>query len=123
VLLSYENEAVTAQKKGEQLDYVIPEDTIKIEIPIAVTENAKPQAQEFVDFVLSEAGQEKFADWGYRPVNEAVLAANKSRFPEPGGLFTIRDLGGWSKVNDELFDPAEGSIAKIEEEAGVSTAS
>ena len=65
----------------------------------------------------------RFAGWGYRPVNEAVLAANKSRFPEPGGLFTIRDLGGWSKVNDELFDPAEGSIAKIEEEAGVSTAS
>ena len=52
-----------------------------------------------------------------------MLAANKAKFPEPPGLFTIRDLGGWSKVNDELFDPAEGSIAKIEEEAGVSTAS
>ncbi len=123
VLLSYEYEATTARKKGEELDYVIPEDTINIEIPIAVTENAKPQAQEFVDFVLSEAGQEKFADWGYRPVNEQVLAANKSKFPEPAGLFTIRDLGGWTKVNDELFDPEKGSIAKIEEDAGVSTAS
>jgi sulfate transport system substrate-binding protein len=123
VLLSYEYEATTARKKGEKLDYVIPDDTINIEIPIAVTENAKPAAQEFVDFVLSEAGQEKFADWGYRPVNEQVLAANKSKFPDPSGLFTIRDLGGWSKVNDELFDPEKGSIAKIEEEAGVSTAS
>ena len=123
VLLSYEYEATTARKKGEKLDYVIPDDTINIEIPIAVTENAKPAAQEFVDFVLSEAGQEKFADWGYRPVNEQVLAANRSKFPDPAGLFTIRDLGGWSKVNDELFDPEKGSIAKIEEEAGVSTAS
>ena len=123
VLLSYEYEATTARKKGEKLDYVIPEDTINIEIPIAVTANAKPEAQEFVDFALSEAGQAKFADWGYRPVNEQVLAANQSKFPEPAGLFTIRDLGGWSKVNDELFDPEKGSIAKIEEEAGVSTAS
>ena len=41
----------------------------------------------------------------------------------PAGLFTIDDLGGWPKVNDELFDPEKGSVAKIEEEAGVSTAS
>ena len=36
-------------------------------------------------------------------------------------LRRIEDLGGWSKVNDELFDPENGSIAKIEEDAGVST--
>ena len=123
VLLSYEYEATTARKKGEKLDYVIPDDTIKIDIDIATTEDADPAAQKFVDFVLSPAGQEKFADWGYRPVNEEVFEANKSKFPTPSGLFTIDDLGGWSKVNDELFDPEKGSVAKIEEEAGVSTAS
>ncbi len=123
VLLSYEYEATTARKKGEKLDYVIPDDTIKIDIDIAKTEDADPAAQKFVDYVLSEPGQKRFADWGYRPVNEAVLAANKSKFPTPSGLFTIDDLGGWSKVNDELFDVEKGSIAKIEEEAGVSTAS
>jgi sulfate/thiosulfate transport system substrate-binding protein len=122
VLLSYEYEATTARKKGEKLDYVIPDDTIKIDIDIAVTEKAAPQAQKFVDYVLSKPGQERFADWGYRPVNEEVLAANKSKFPEPAGLFTIQDLGGWPKVN-EMFDPEKGSVAKIEEEAGVSTAS
>ena len=123
VLLSYEYEATTARKKGEKLDYVIPDDTIRIDIDIAKTEDADPAAQKFVDYVLSEPGQKRFADWGYRPVNEAVLAANKSKFPTPSGLFTIDDLGGWSKVNDELFDVEKGSIAKIEEEAGVSTAS
>ena len=122
VLLSYEYEATTARKKGEELDYVIPDDTIKINIDIAVTEKAHPKAQKFLDYVLSKPGQEKFADWGYRPVNEEVLAANKSKFPEPAGLFTIDDLGGWPKVN-EMFDPEKGSVAKIEEEAGVSTAS
>jgi sulfate/thiosulfate-binding protein len=123
VLLSYEYEATTAQKKGEKVDYVTPADTIKIENPIAVTKSAPASAKQFVDFVLSKAGQEKFASWGYRPVNQSVFDANKSRFPEPKRLFTIRDLGGWSKVNDEMFDPVKGSVAKIEEAAGVSTAS
>jgi sulfate/thiosulfate transport system substrate-binding protein len=123
VLLSYEYEATTAQKKGEKVDYVTPPDTIKIENPIAVTEKAAPAAKDFVDFVLSKPGQEKFADWGYRPVNQAVFDEHKSKFPEPAKVFTIRDLGGWKKVNDTMFDPETGSVARIEEDAGVSTAS
>jgi sulfate/thiosulfate transport system substrate-binding protein len=122
VLLSYEYEAITANKNGEDLDYVIPDDTIKINIDIAATKDAPAQARDFVDYVLSKPGQEKFADWGYRPVNEEVLAANKDQFPEPPGLFTIDDLGGWDKVNAELFNIEGGAIAKIEEDAGVSTA-
>ncbi len=122
VLLSYEYEATTAQKKGQDVDYVTPADTIKIENPIAVTKSAPESAHKFLGFVLSKQGQEQFADWGYRPVNQEVFDANKSKFPEPKQLFTIDDLGGWSKVNDEMFDPEKGSVAKIEDEAGVSTA-
>jgi sulfate transport system substrate-binding protein len=122
VLLSYEYEATTAQKKGESVDYVVPDDTIKINIDIATTKKAPAVAKTFLDYVLSKPSQEKFADWGYRPVNEEVLAANKDKFPDPSGMFTIEDLGGWPKVNDELFDLEKGAIAKIEEDAGVSTA-
>ena len=122
VLLSYEYEAITANKNGEELEYVIPDDTIKINIDIATTQDAPEQAKSFVDYVLSEAGQKKFAEWGYRPVNESVLAANKDKFPNPPGLFTIEDLGGWDKLNAELFDIEGGAVAKIEEDAGVSTA-
>jgi sulfate/thiosulfate transport system substrate-binding protein len=122
VLLSYEYEATTAQKKGEKVDFVTPEDTIKIDIDIATLEKAPPSAQRFLDYVLSKPGQERFADWGYRPVNQEVLDANRSKFPDPPGLFTIDDLGGWSKVNTQMFDPEKGSVAKIEEDAGVSTA-
>ncbi len=122
VLLSYEYEAITAQKKGEEVDYVIPDDTIKIDIAVATTKDAPAEARSFLDYVLSEPGQERFASWGYRPVNEAVLAANKEQFPTPKGLFTIDKFGGWEKVDEELFDPEKGKIAKIEEEAGVSTA-
>jgi ABC-type sulfate transport system substrate-binding protein len=122
VLLSYEYEATTAQKKGQAVDYVLPDDTIKIDIDIATTAKAPPEAKTFLDYVLSKPAQERFAAWGYRPVNQEVLAANQAKFPTPPGLFTIDDLGGWSKVNDEMFDPDKGSIAKIEEDAGVSTA-
>ena len=122
VLLSYEYEATTANKKGEDVEYVIPDQTILIENPIAVTKDAPEAAQAFVDFVLSEQGQQRFADWGYRPVDERLLEANEDEFPEPADLFTIRDLGGWEKVNADLFDVEGGAIAKIEEEAGVSTA-
>jgi sulfate/thiosulfate transport system substrate-binding protein len=122
VLLSYEYEAITANRNGEELEYVIPDDTIKINIDIATTNEAPAAAESFLDYVLSEDGQAKFAEWGYRPVNETVLKANKDKFPNPPGLFTIEDLGGWEKVNAELFDIEGGSIAKIEEEAGVSTA-
>ena len=122
VLLSYEYEAITANKQGEDLEYVTPDDTIKINIDIATTKDAPAQAKQFVDYALSDPAQERFASWGYRPVNEAVLAKHADEFPTPSGLFTIEDLGGWPKVNDEMFDPDKGSIAKIEEEAGVSTA-
>jgi sulfate/thiosulfate-binding protein len=124
VLLSYEYEATTAQKKGEDVDYVIPDDTIKIDIDIATTTSSPPEAQAFLDYVLSAPAQERFVEWGYRPVDEQVLAAAKAdgKFPDPPGLFTIEDLGGWEQVNDEFFDVENGSIAKIEEDAGVSTA-
>jgi sulfate transport system substrate-binding protein len=124
VLLSYENEALTAQKKGQKVDYVIPDQTILIENPIAVVKSSKnpQQAKAFLDYALSAPGQQRFADWGYRPVDEAVLKQNASKFPTPSGLFTIRDLGGWKKVNADFFDVDKGSVAKIEEAAGVSTA-
>jgi sulfate/thiosulfate transport system substrate-binding protein len=124
VLISYENEALTAQKKGQQVDYVIPDQTILIENPIAVVSKSKhpEQARAFLDYALSAPAQQKFADWGYRPVDEAVFDKNKDKFPTPSALFTIRDLGGWSKVNDEFFDPDKGSVAEIEKDAGVTTA-
>jgi sulfate/thiosulfate-binding protein len=123
VLLSYEYEATTAQKKGEKVDFVTPDDTIKINIDIAKLVKANPAAQKFLDYVLSKPGQEKFAEWGYRPVNQEVLDANKAKFPDPPGLFTIDDLGGWSDVSKRFFDKDGGVLAGIEKQVGVSVGS
>ena len=45
VLISYENEAITAQKAGIDLDYVIPDQTILIQNPAAVTKESKTPEQ------------------------------------------------------------------------------
>jgi sulfate/thiosulfate transport system substrate-binding protein len=120
VLLSYENEAIKAQKEGEDVDYVIPDDTILIQTPIAVTKDAPESAQKFLDFIWSDAGQKIWADNGYRPANKALVDPQK--FPTPKGLYTIDKFGGWDKVNDEFFDETNGKVAAIEKDLGVSTA-
>jgi sulfate/thiosulfate-binding protein len=123
VLISYEYEYTTAVKKGEKdIELVQPDDTFLIQNPIAATSTAPAAGKAFVKFALGDAAQQHFADWGYRPVNKAVFEKNKDQFPDPGSVKTIEDYGGWSKVNDDLFDPEKGSVAKIEDDAGVSTA-
>src|SRR6185369_13711068 len=119
VLLTYENEAIKAEKEGEDVEYVIPPSTIQIETPIAVTKDASPAAKAFLEYIWSDAGQELWAENGYRPVNPKLV--DPKQFPTPKDLFKIDEFGGWSKVNDEFFDDETGSVAKIESELGVST--
>ena len=123
VLISYENEAITAQQKGIKLDYVIPDQTILIENPVAVTSKpGDPKAADaFVKFLYSPAAQATFAARGYRPVVPGTPGA--SRFPKPAQLFNIQKFGGWSVVTKKFFDPQAGIVAGIERKNGVSTAS
>jgi sulfate/thiosulfate transport system substrate-binding protein len=120
VLLTYENEAIKAEKEGEDVEYVIPPATLQIETPIAVTKDApEPAAEDFLNWLWSDEGQELWAENGYRPVNPKLV--DPKQFPTPKQLFKISKFGGWGKVNDEFFDDETGSVAKIESELGVST--
>jgi sulfate/thiosulfate transport system substrate-binding protein len=58
VLIGYENEAIQAQDEGVELDYVIPDDTILIENPAAVTTEAQdPEAaQALLDYIWTPEG-------------------------------------------------------------------
>ena len=61
-------------RPGEELDYVVPDQTILIENPVAVvntTENPEA-AQAFVDYLYTPEAQAIFASKGYRPVVEGV---------------------------------------------------
>jgi sulfate transport system substrate-binding protein len=121
VLLTYENEAIKAEKEGEDVEYVIPPYTLQIETPIAVTQEApEPAAEDFLKFLWSNEGQELWAENGYRPVNPKLV--DPKQFPQPEkALFKIAKFGGWGKVNDDFFDEETGSVAAIETELGVST--
>ena len=71
----------------------------------------------FVEYLRSPAAQRIFAQEGYRPVDEKVLA--EFDFPQPKGLFEISDLGGWPKVMTDFFDKDKGVVAGINRELGV----
>jgi sulfate transport system substrate-binding protein len=123
VLLAYENEAILAQQQGEDIDYVVPDQTILIQNPVAVdNESESPdKAKAFVDFLYTPEAQEIFAGKGYRPVVEGTKTDQD--FPTPPGLFEITKFGGWGDVNDKFFDPDKGVIAEIFKSQGKSTAS
>jgi sulfate/thiosulfate transport system substrate-binding protein len=120
-LIDYENEAITDQKKGEPIEYVIPKATILIQNPAAVvgTGSEAATAQKFVKYLVSPAGQAIWVSEGFRPVISGVPGAN---YPTPPQLFTIDTLGGWPKVTKEFFEPETGIVTKIEQSLGVSTA-
>jgi sulfate transport system substrate-binding protein len=123
VLLAYENEAIFAQQQGENIEYIVPEQTILIENPVAVTLNSEnPEvAKAFLDFVYTPEAQEIFVENGYRPAIDGVPGADE--FPEPSGLFTIAAFGGWSEVAAKFFDPKGSIMADVERSIGVSVES
>ena len=86
-----------------------------------MTKKAPPAGEEVPQIHLVEAGQKIWAENGYRPVDPKLV--DPKQFPTPKGLFKIAKFGGWGKVKEQFFEEKTGSVAKIEEELGVSTAS
>lgn len=121
VLLDYEDDAIQARNAGKPIDYVVPQQTILIQNPVAVVSNSphKAAAQAFVNYLESPAGQKLWGQLGYRPALSSV--ASQFSFPRPAQLFTIADLGGWTSVTNKFFDPSSGVVTKIEQGLGVST--
>jgi sulfate transport system substrate-binding protein len=121
VMIDYENDAIFAQQHGAAVDYVIPDQTILIENPVAVTAKSShpAQAKAFLDFLYTPTAQQIFAKNGYRPIVSGIAPAGQ--FATPSGLFTINDLGGWTAVNTRFFDPTTSVMATIENKLGVPT--
>jgi sulfate transport system substrate-binding protein len=119
VLITYENEAILANKKGVKTDYVIPRQTILIENPVAVIKKSQhlAAAKAFVKYLYTPAAQTVYGENGYRPVVKSVAA--KFKFPTPKGLFTIDapSLGGWPKVKRRFFDKQSGIMVTVQRNA------
>ena len=78
-----------ARLNGQDIQYVIPRQSMLIELPIAVLKNSsnKDVANKFIRFVKSDAAQDLFAQYGFRPVNPKVAKKYADEVPgAPGHL-------------------------------------
>lgn len=109
-LVNYENEAILANLKGENLPYTVPSVNISIDNPLAVVDvNAKKHgtlevAEAFAEFLYSPEAQREFAAVGFRPVEPTVVAEYAKKFPKVDNLFTVGDFGGWGVVRKRFFE-------------------
>jgi sulfate transport system substrate-binding protein len=122
VLLTYESEALASRAAGQDIQYVIPRQTMLIQLPIAVLKGSsnKDAAQKFIRFTKGDVAQDLFAQNGFRPVDPKIAKKYASKYPVRPGLFTIDDktIGGWRAVDKRWFDPNNGLMAQIEKAVG-----
>ena len=121
VLLTYESEALNSRLNGQDIQYVIPRQTMLIELPIAAIANSDnlDKVNQFTRYVKTSVPQDLFAQYGFRPVDKKVLAKYAAKYPTRPGVFKVDDkiFGGWRAADKKWFD--EGALmAKIEQKVG-----
>lgn len=88
--------ALRAKAEGSPVDFVFPEEGVSyVTEPVAIMKKAEGNAaaQKFVDFLLSEQGQELIVEQGYIPARNGV--ASPEGFPERADITLM------------AFDPAK----------------
>jgi len=122
VLITYESEAIASRLNGQDIQYVIPRQSMLIELPIAVLKSSsnKDKANQFIRFVKSDVAQDLFAQYGFRPVDKKIAARYADKYPTRPGIFKVDDgyIGGWRNADKVWFDPNNGRMAKIERAVG-----
>jgi sulfate/thiosulfate transport system substrate-binding protein len=109
-VVTYENELLLHNKENIPIPYVVPPATLLIESPAAMVENSveahgsRSVAKDFLEFLVSDEGQKIFAEFGFRPVKPGTPAPSGAQ-ALPSQLFTMADLGGWAKIEQELYGP------------------
>jgi len=116
VLLAWENEAFLAINElgPDNFEIVVPPSSILAEPPVAVVDanvdakGTRAVAEEYLNYLYSDAGQKIIARNYYRPSNPAAAdPEDLKRFPDLK-LVTIDNpiFGGWAKAQPTHF--AEG---------------
>ena len=112
VFITYENEARLAK-----IPYVIPRQTLLIEAPVAVlkTSSNRDKANQFIRFTKSVEAQRIFAQYGFRPIQPAVLKEFEKQYPPRPGVFRITDryIGGWKEADKVWFNADSGRWTEI----------
>lgn len=106
-VVTYENELLLQRKlQGIEVPYIIPPATLLIEGPAAIVDASverhknREVAEAFLEFLRTVEAQKILAEYGFRPLDPKL-----DEKPVPPRLFTMADLGGWKKINKEVYDP------------------
>ena len=122
MLLTYESEALVSRAAGTDIQYVIPRQTMLIELPIAVIKSSKNKdaANKFIRFTKGDVAQTLFGDAGWRPINPKIAKKYASKYPARPGIFRISDtyFGGWRAADKRWFDLKSGLMVGIEKKVG-----
>ncbi|MDR6549723.1 sulfate ABC transporter substrate-binding protein [Paenibacillus qinlingensis] len=108
-IITYENELIARIQTGKKYVEVVPQYTTSIENPVAIIDKYvdkhgnREAVQAFYNYLFSADAQKVFADKGFRSVLPEVAKQYEKNYTTPAGLFNIEYLGGWDKVNKELY--------------------
>jgi len=117
VAITYENEVMVGQQKGQTYELVIPSSTILIENPVAMVDvyaekhGTLEVAQAFVEFLFTPEIQEVFSRYGLRSVDPGIAQDTADQYAPVPDLFSIEQFGGWDIATPEYFGD-EGIFTK-----------
>lgn len=119
VLIAPENSAIDAERHSAGAERVLPMQTLRIDNQVAVVSTSEhpEEAARLVDFLYTPVAQRLWAEAGFRPVLPEVAQEFAADFPVPQRLYNIDQLGGWKVVEPRFFDPKNGIITKIFDQA------
>lgn len=111
VAITYEYAVLAAQAAGGEDEMVTPTSTVAIQTPtVVVDKNAEEHCVEnianaFVKYLQSPDAQDLFNTVGYeRPIDVATAQKGDGDKLQPvKDLFTTDDLGGWDKLDTDVF--------------------
>jgi ABC-type sulfate transport system substrate-binding protein len=103
-LVTYEQDALLALDRGIPLEVIMPPRTIVAQhmaviVDANVTPTERAAAEDFLRYLVSEAGQKTLRQYHLRPPE--VEAGDFTSSFQP---FTVEDLGGWSQAYHDLIE-------------------
>lgn len=135
VLLSYENEAIELDRTGAKIDYTVPEDTFRIENPVAVVDTSDDpdgdmeKATQFRDYLFTPDAEKLWAAEGFRPGSDLFSDGDGDGGDGDGGIIdslpegqkdafrpvdTVHTVDELAEAFRELFPDLDGDDADPE---------